>query len=266
MIIESIFIILGFILLVYGAERLVSGCSNIAKKFNIPEIIIGLTVVAIGTSMPELIITVTSALTGHTDLIVGNAIGSDICNFLFILGIIIVFSPVIIDKGTRTIHLPAAIISTIMLIVMANGLLGTEKFIITRMEGIVLVIFGILYFSYPICVEIKDIIKSNKENTPEQKEIKILRALFNITIGILLLKYGSDLVVNNSTLLAKNFGISESVIGLTIIAIGTALPEIITSIIALIKKDTDMAVRKFNWIICFKFMFNNWDRSNYYTI
>ena len=257
MVSEIITIIVGFIFLIYGAERLVKGSSNIAKKFNIPEMIIGLTIVAIGTSMPELIITVTSALTDHTDLIIGNAIGSDICNFLLIFGFITIFRPVQIDKDTRRIHLPAAIVSTVMLLVMANGIFGIGEFVISRVEGFILLAFGIAYFSYPIYIEVKDIIKTNKkekeveekEKTEDKKEIKVLKEVGIIIIGIILLKYGSDFVVNNATLMAERVGIAESVIGLTIIAIGTALPEIVTSIVAVIKKDTDMAVRKFSWLL-----------------
>ena len=255
MVSEIITIIMGFALLIYGAERLVKGSSNIAKKFSIPEMIIGLTIVAIGTSMPELIITVTSAITDHTDLIIGNAIGSDLCNFLLILGFIVIFRPIEVDKETRRIHLPAAIISTIMLLIMANGVFGIGKFVISRVEGFILLAFGITYFSYPIYIEIKDIIKANKkeketgETTEDKKEIKVLKEIFRIVIGIILLKFGSDFVVSNAVLMAERVGISESIIGLTIIAIGTALPEIVTSIVAVIKKDTDMAVRKFSRFI-----------------
>ena len=252
MIIEIVIIIIGFAFLIFGAELLVRGCKSIAEKFNIPEIIIGLTIVAIGTSMPELIISVTSALTNHTDLIIGNAIGSDICNFLFILGFITIVKPVIIDKETRRIHLPAAIISTLLLLIMANGLLGTAKSVISRTEGFILLACGIAYFSYPIYIEIKNIMKFQKHKTgvSDKKEINVLKATFQIIIGIILLGYGSDFVVNNSSAIAERFGIAESVIGLTIIAIGTALPEMVTSTVALIKKDTNMAVRKFNWLFC----------------
>ena len=263
MVLEIITIIIGFVFLIYGAERLVKGSSNIAKKFKIPEMIIGLTIVAIGTSMPELIITVTSALTDHTDLIIGNAIGSDICNFLLIFGFITIFRPVEVDKDTRRIHLPAAIISTVMLLVMANGVFGIGQFVISRVEGFILLAFGISYFSYPIYIEVKDIIKANKEEkeietgkieeelTEEnKKEIKVWKQVGCIIIGIILLKYGSDFVVTNATLMAERIGMAESVIGLTVIAIGTALPEIVTSIVAVIKKDTDMAVRQFSWIFC----------------
>ena len=268
MVFDFLIIIIGFILLILGADFLVKGCSKIAKKFNIPEIIIGLTIVAIGTSMPELIITVTSAIKGHTDLIIGNAIGSDICNFLFVLGLIAIFQPIKVDKETRKIHLPAAIISTIMLLIMANGIFGIGKLFISRIEGIILLICGIAYFSYPIYTEIKDIIKTNKnkEETEDKKQIKVWTAIINIILGIILLKFGSDFVVDKSTSIAESFGIAQSVIGLTVIAVGTALPEIVTSVVALIRKDTDMAVRKFNWLIRSKLMLNNWNRSNHSTI
>ena len=247
MLLESAKIIIGFALLIYGAEILVRGASNVAKRFHIPEIIIGLTIVSIGTSMPELIITVTSALENHTDLIIGNAIGSDICNFLFILGFMSIFKPVKIDKETRKIHLPAAIISTVILLIMANGIFGTEKFFISKTKGLILLAFGIIYFAYPVFIEIKDIIKTNnkekkKKSKKNKKEINLFKATVNIIIGIILLKYGSDFVVENATLIAEQLKIAQSIIGLTVIAIGTALPEIVTSIIAIIKKDTDMAV------------------------
>lgn len=252
MTIEIIMIVIGFAFLICGADLLVRGCSNIAKKFNIPEIIIGLTIVAIGTSMPELIITVTSSLNNYTDLIIGNAIGSDICNFLLILGFIGLFKPVQIDEETRRIHLPAAILSTMVLLIMTNGILGTEKFAISRMEGIILLIMGIAYFSYPVYIEVRNIIKTEKheKNIQDTKEINLLKALFSIIIGAILLKIGSDFVVNNAVLVAEKFGIAESIIGLTVVAIGTALPEMVTSIMAVVKKDTDMAVRKSDWFIC----------------
>ncbi len=150
MLVQMITILIGFVFLIYGADILVKGCSTVAKKFHIPEVIIGLTIVAIGTSMPELIITVTSALTNHTELIVGNAVGSDICNFLLILGMIAILKPITIDKEIRRIHLPAAIISTVILLIMANGIFGAGEMTISRLEGIILLIAGISYFAYPL--------------------------------------------------------------------------------------------------------------------
>lgn len=250
MLFDILLIVIGFVFLVLGADVLVKGCSNIAKKFHIPEVIIGLTIVAIGTSMPEIIITIDSAIAGHADLIIGNAIGSNLCNILLILGLISLIRPVEIENETKRIHIPAAIISTILVMIIGNGLLGTGKFIITKIEGFILLGLSIIYFSLPIVTAIKDIRKTQSKEKTESNKISTIRAIINIILGIILLKYGSDFVVDNSIKLAEEFNVSQRVIGLTIIAIGTALPELITSIVASIKKDTDMAVRKFNWFMC----------------
>ena len=249
MLFDILLIVIGFIFLVLGADVLVKGCSNIAKKFHIPEVIIGLTIVAIGTSMPEIIITIDSAIAGHADLIIGNAIGSNLCNILLILGLISLIRPVEIENETKRIHIPAAIISTILVMIIGNGLLGTGKFIITKIEGFILLGLSIIYFSLPIVTAIKDIKETQCKEETENNKISTIRAIINIILGIILLKYGSDFVVDNSIKLAEEFNVSQRVIGLTIIAIGTALPELITSIVASIKKDTDMAVRKFNWFV-----------------
>lgn len=236
-------LIIGFLMLVFGADLLVRGSSNIAKKFHIPEILIGLTIVAIGTSLPELIITIFSAGGNATDLIIGNAIGSNLCNLLFILGIVAVLNPVEIDADTKRIHLPVALISNIVILGLALGILGSPQNVINRTDGIVLVLIYLLYFSYPIIVELKDIVKSVKENKKQHvKTKKIFLSIFFIVLGIILLKFGGDLVVEKATEIATVYGISERVIGLTIVAIGTALPELITSIIAVIKKEEGLAI------------------------
>ena len=249
MLFDILLIVIGFVFLVLGADVLVKGCSDIAKKFHIPEVIIGLTIVAIGTSMPEIIITIDSAIAGHADLIIGNAIGSNLCNILLILGLISLIRPVEIENETKRIHIPAAIISTILVMIIGNGLLGTGKFIITKIEGFILLGLSIIYFSLPIVTAIKDIRKTQCKEETENNKISTIKAIINIILGIILLKYGSDFVVDNSIKLAEEFNVSQRVIGLTIIAIGTALPELITSIVASIKKDTDMGVRKFNWFV-----------------
>lgn len=236
-------LIIGFLMLVLGADLLVRGSSNIAKKFHIPEILIGLTIVAIGTSLPELIITIFSAGGNATDLIIGNAIGSNLCNLLFILGIVAVLNPVEIDADTKRIHLPVALISNIVILGLALGILGSPQNVINRTDGIVLVLIYLLYFSYPIIVELKDIVKSVKQNKKQHIKTKnIFLSVFFIVLGIILLKFGGDLVVDKATEIATVYRISERVIGLTIVAIGTALPELITSIIAVIKKEEGLAI------------------------
>lgn len=236
-------LIIGFALLIIGADLLVKGSSNIAKKFHIPEMLIGLTIVAIGTSMPELIITISSASNNATDLIIGNAIGSNLCNLLLIMGITAFLRPIVIDNETRLIHLPVLLFSTLVVLSLGLGILGSPNNMINRTDGIILVVLYILYFIYPIIIEIKDIKNSVEEN--KKKHIKsknILLSLFLVVLGIILLKIGGDLVVNKSTEIAIKYGVSERVIGLTIVAIGTALPELITSIVAVIKKEGDLAV------------------------
>ena len=240
----SIMIVIGFVLLVLGAELLVRGSSNIASKFHIPEMLIGLTIVALGTSAPELIITVTSAFSGNTDLIIGNAIGSNLCNLLFILGLMAIIRPIFIDEDAKKIHIPIAFLSVLVILFIEISHISSNPSFIGRVDGIILVILFLAYFTYPIFSEIKDIRKAYKENMNEEstKNIKIFVQIIFIIIGIVLLKFGGDFVVDYSTEIAQALGISERVIGLTIVAIGTAMPELITSIIAVIRKDTDLAV------------------------
>ena len=252
MINDILMIILGFVLLVVGADMLVKGASNIAKKFHIPEMLIGLTIVAIGTSAPELIITITSTQSSSTDLIIGNAIGSNLCNFLFILGLMAVIRPVKIDKEARNFHIPMAFLASTVILLMGLGILGNSTQYINQIEGFFLIILFIVYFSYPIIKEFEDIINSYKKEKLERqnssnknskkKKINIPFSLLLIVVGVFLLKYGGDFVVDSATNIALYFNISERVIGLTVVAIGTALPELVTSIFAVIRKDTDIAV------------------------
>lgn len=252
MINNILMIILGFVLLVVGADMLVKGASNIAKKFHIPEMLIGLTIVAIGTSAPELIITITSTQSSGTDLIIGNAIGSNLCNLLLILGLMAVIRPVKIDKEARNFHIPMAFLASLVILLMGLGILGNNTQYINQREGFFLIILFIVYFSYPIIKEFKDIVNSYKKEKLERqnssnknskkKKINIPFSLLLIVVGVFLLKYGGDFVVDSATNIALYFNISERVIGLTVVAIGTALPELITSIFGIIRKNTDLAV------------------------
>lgn len=244
MLFEILIIMIGFALLISGANLLVKGSSNIAKRFHIPEILIGLTIVALGTSAPELIISITSGNKGATDLIVGNAIGSNLCNLLLILGLMAVIKPIKIDKEAKNIHIPVLFLATLIILIMGLELFSSAPAVINKIEGIILIIMFILYFSYPIIVEIKDIAKSFKENKKnnEYEKNSITLSIMYIIIGIVLLKYGGDFVVDYSTKIAQMFNVSQRIIGLTIVAFGTSLPELVTSILAIIRKDTDLAV------------------------
>ena len=180
MIKEILLIIIGFLLLIIGADILVKGSSNIAKKFRIPEVIIGLTIVCIGTSMPELLITVNSAIKNDTDLIIGNAIGSNLCNLLLILGIASILKPVKVDEEIKKFHLPVWLFS--------NLDIGSGHFTIGRIEGIILLALFVIYFSFPIFTAIKDIIKEEKKIKKPRKNISIITAVILIIIGIIMLE------------------------------------------------------------------------------
>ncbi len=244
MLVTIFLIIIGFLLLIFGADLLVRGSSNIAKRFHIPEMLIGLTIVALGTSMPELMITISSANKGATDLIIGNAIGSNLCNLLLILSVTAILRPIELEGDVKIVHLPVAYLSTLAILIMGVGAFGSQPGVISKKDGELLIILYGIYFLYPILIEIKDIWKSGRENKKnhEKPKISILLSLVFVAIGAILLKFGGDLVVDEASELATLFGISQSVIGLTIVAIGTALPEMITSIIAIIKEEGGLAV------------------------
>lgn len=194
--------------------------------------------------MPELMITISSANKGATDLIIGNAIGSNLCNLLFILGITAMLRPIHLEEDVKIVHLPVAYISTIAILVMGLGLWGSEAGVINKIDGKILVVLYFVYFLYPIFIEIKDIWQTGRENKKkhEKPKISVLLSIIFIAIGIVLLKIGGDLVVDEASELATLFGISERVIGLTIVAIGTALPEMVTSVIAVVKEEGGLAV------------------------
>lgn len=244
MIWEIVLIVIGFILLVKGADLLVKAATSIAKKFGLSEMLIGLTVVAIGTSLPEIFITITSAVEGHSDLIIGNAIGSCICNFLFVIGISALVRPVKFDRRIIKRHLPISIIAMLLLLFLGNTTKLGETHIIDRWQGIILLLCTIAYIIYTIYEEKKLKNKQIDDEIIKDVESKEIKSIFTIIVflilGILGLKFGSDFVVDNSILIAGRLGLSESLIGMTIVAIGTALPEIITGIISARRNETDL--------------------------
>lgn len=237
-------IILGFIFLVKGADLLVKSATSIAKKFGLSEILIGLTIVALGTSLPEVFITITSAIDGHSDLMIGNAIGSCICNFLFVIGLSSLIRPVKFQKRIIRVHLPIGIFVMLLLLFLGNTEKLGEAQTITRGQGVVLLLCTLAYILYTIYEEKK---AKDKEFDEEMiKDVKskenssITRIIIYMVLGILGLKFGSDFVVDNAIIIAENFGLSERFIGMTIVAIGTALPEIITGIISAKRGEADL--------------------------
>lgn len=241
MILSIFLIIIGFALLVKGADFLVDGSSSIAKKFHIPEIIIGLTIVSIGTSMPELFVSLTSALEGHSDMSMGNVIGSNIANLLLILGLSTVIRPIKFQKETRLIEMPMCLILTIIFMILCNTGEG-----ISKIEAIILLILFIIFIVYTIIMGKKGE-QFDKEDTiielrTEDNKISVLKSIIFIILGIIGLKVGGDLTVDNALIVARYFNISEKIISLTILAVGTSLPELVTSVTAAIKGNSDIAI------------------------
>ena len=237
MIIQILLIVIGFLLLIKGADILVEGSSQIAKKLHISEMIIGLTIVSIGTSMPELFVSTTSALEGYSDISVGNIIGSNICNLLLILGLSAIIRPVTFKRQTKLVENPISIIFSIIFLIICN--VNSD---ISRKDGLILIILFILFLIYTIYMGVR----SQKNNAiiqlEENNNISSIKNISLILLGIFILKIGGDIVVENAKLIAIALNVSEKVIGLTIVAIGTSLPELFTSITAAIKGDSEIAI------------------------
>lgn len=241
MVVPILLIILGFVLLIKGADFLVDGASSLAKRFNIPDIIIGLTIVSIGTSMPELFVSSTSAMNGSSDMAIGNIIGSNLCNLLMILGISTIIKPVKFQKETRLIEIPLCLIITIIFAIFCNTS-GT----ISRIEALILIFLFVLFIIYTIIMGKKgkafDAENAIIEIKEDNKPLSLKKSIILIVLGIVGLKIGGDLTVENATNLARMFNVSEKIIGLTILAIGTSLPELVTSVTAAIKGNSDIAI------------------------
>ena len=239
MALSIVLIIVGFVFLIKGADFLVEGASNLAKRFHIPEIIIGLTIISIGTSMPELFVSITSALEGYPDMALGNIIGSNIANLFLILGVSSIIQSIRFQRETRLIEIPICLVITVIFMVMCN--VGKD---ITRIEGIVLIVLFILFIGYTILMAFKgeEFDKEGESQTQEEPLSHPLKDLFSIFLGVLALKIGGDFVVENSVKIAEIIGLSEKIISVTILAVGTSLPELVTSVSAAMKGKSDIAI------------------------
>lgn len=235
-----VLIVLGFILLVKGADLLVEGASGIAKKFHIPEIVIGLTIVSIGTSLPELFVSIKSATGGHSDMAIGNVIGSNIANLLLILGMSTIIKSVSFKRETRLIEIPMCLAISIIFMLLCN--FGQN---LTRFEAVILLALFIGFIIYTIVMAFKGekFDKEDNEDVVEDKETgSIIKNIVYIILGMVLLKLGGDFTVDNAVNIANFLGLSEKIISVTILAIGTSLPELVTSVSAAIKGKSDIAI------------------------
>ena len=245
MIFQLLILALGFVCLVKGADWFVDGAVGIATKFGIPQIVIGLTIVAMGTSAPEAAVSITAALQGSADITIGNVVGSNILNILIILGLSALIYPLKVEKTTIWVDIPVMIGATILL--FALGYDGT----VSRLDaGILLVIFaaylGFLFFLTKKNKSEEKLLTSSdieKENSSEpEKKLSLPKALILTAIGLGLIILGSNFAVDAATAIARMVGLSERFIGLTIVALGTSLPELFTSVSASIKKNSDIAI------------------------
>ena len=236
--VKVVLLVVGFFMLIKGADWFVEGASKVADKFGIPQLVIGLTIVAFGTSAPEAAVSISAALKGSesVNIAIGNVVGSNIINVLVILGITAIIIPLAVQKSTLCYEIPGVIVASILL-----PALGYFDGSLSRVDGIILWIGMIVYLVYLLMMAKKGVAPT--EEVEEAKESdNILKLIVLILIGGALIIFGSDVTVDAACDLAKIFGMSERVIGLTIVALGTSLPELITSITAGIKGKADIAI------------------------
>lgn len=237
MAIASLLIVLGFISLIFGANWLVSGASSLAKKNNISDLVIGLTIVAFGTSAPELIVNCVASFNGFSDIVFGNIIGSNNFNLFIILGVAGLIYPITVQSSTAWKEIPISLIVALLLLFLANDFFINQNPEISRIDGVILLI-GFLCFIYYVFTQLKQ--EQSDVIAYEEKSNYKIWAL--IIIGIAGLIVGGKLVVHNSMIMATELGVSQKIIGLTIVAAGTSLPELVTSMVAAIKKNSDIAI------------------------
>lgn len=229
---------LGFVFLVKGADWFVDGAASIATKFGIPQLIIGLTIVAMGTSAPEAAVSITAAAGGNADITIGNVVGSNILNIFVILGLTALVNPVVVQKSSLIVDIPVVIGITAMIFVM--GLDGS----ISRFDAVIMLIVFVSYLLYLIwdAKRSKALGLETNEDSEEIKNLSLPKSLIFTVIGLALIVAGSNCVVEGATFIAEKAGLSERFIGLTIVALGTSLPELFTSVTAAMKKNSDIAV------------------------
>lgn len=242
--IKFLFLLLGFFLLIEGADLFVEGSSGIARLLRIPSIIIGLTVVAFGTSLPEASVSITAALAGKNDLSLSNVIGSNIFNLLIVVGASAAIRPMKVQDSVLKKDFPFSILIAVLLLVMTipTAYHGEKVSVLSNIEGCILLIIFVAY----LAITVRDALKARQENIAAQSEESHITSLptiiLYIIVGIVGIVWGGDLVVDSASAIALTFGWSETFIGLTIVALGTSLPELVTSMVAARKGESDLSL------------------------
>jgi cation:H+ antiporter len=239
-----VLLVFGFIFLIKGADYLVQGSSSLAKKLRVSDLIIGLTIVALGTSTPELVVNLVASFRGTADLAIGNVLGSNIANILLILGVSATIYPLVVHKNTVYKEIPFALLAVLALFFLVNDqdLASQKANLLSRGDGLVLLLFFLIFMYYVFSVAVS---KPNSEDAVLEEDIEVLpmwQSWMMIIAGILGLVFGGQWVVDSAVAIAKMLGVSEKLIGLTVVAIGTSLPELVTSAMAAYRRKTDIAV------------------------
>ena len=231
LILEILLLVQGFVLLVKGADWFVDGASGIAAKLHIPQLVIGLTIVAMGTSAPEAAVSISAALKGSADITIGNIVGSNILNILIILGLASAIVPIAVAKSTIRVDIPFMLAITGVLLV-----LGWDQ-TITFTDGLIMLVLFAGYLGYMLYMA-----KKGGEEGDEIRDLTLWQALLYTVLGLVLIVWGANIAVDAATALARIFGLSERFIGLTVVALGTSLPELFTSVTAARKGNADIAI------------------------
>ena len=238
---QFLLLILGFVILVKGADFLVEGASAIGRRINISDLVIGLTVVAFGTSTPELFVNLTASVKGNTDIAIGNVLGSNISNVFLILGISAIIYPLSVTKGTVWKEIPFSLLAVLVLGFLANDQIidGSGQSALTRIDGLVLLSFFAIFIYYSTAIARS--IDGMTDHVPD-KPMGLLRSAVWVILGLVGLAVGGGWIVDGAVHMASRLGMSESLIGLTIVAVGTSLPELATSAVAAYKRNAEIAV------------------------
>lgn len=235
-------LVIGLTLILIGANILTDGSSSIAKRMGVSDLIIGLTVVAFGTSTPELVISIVAAAEGSSEMAVGNIVGSNILNILLIVGITSLIRPIIIKKSVMTNEIPMLVLSSVVMLILGYSafLDGSETSAITRVDGIFLLIFFLLFMRYTFASARSA--GQPDDSDKQTKTMSTLKSISYILAGLAALIFGGDKFVEGASSIARHWGISEATVGLTIVAIGTSLPEVATSIVAALKNQPGLVI------------------------
>ncbi|MBQ4622636.1 MAG: calcium/sodium antiporter [Bacteroidaceae bacterium] len=237
---DALLLVGGLLLILWGANALTDGAASVAKRFQISNLVIGLTIVALGTSAPEFVISFLSSFNGSAGLAIGNVVGSNVFNCLMIVGVTAIVAPIPVGKGTLAKEIPLCVLSSIVLFLCANDVLldGGASNVISRSDGLMLLCFFAIFVGYTFAIAKN----GNGEEEGEIRSFPMWKSVLFILLGLGALIGGGQLFVNGASGIARSLGVSESVIGLTLVAGGTSLPELATSVSAALKKNPGIAI------------------------